>query len=104
MEEEVETLRSAIEYKEFIAALSTIESYEASQSFQEATKFMAFKMGKVTLQQTKQGTALVVLALMAKGLNGYQMLFWILRNSELKRIKCTLPTIRLKISKPLKSL
>ncbi|WP_275060893.1 hypothetical protein [Cytobacillus firmus] len=41
MEEEVESLRSAIEYQEFTAAINSIESYKASQSFQEATKFMA---------------------------------------------------------------
>lgn len=45
MEEEVESLRSAIEYQEFTAAINTIESYKASQSFQEASKFIAFKEG-----------------------------------------------------------
>ncbi|MBX9976404.1 hypothetical protein [Cytobacillus firmus] len=55
LEEEVETLRSSIEYKEFIAALSTIESYKASQSFQEATKFMAFKDGQGYFTTDKAG-------------------------------------------------
>ncbi|WP_342025949.1 hypothetical protein AADC60_04040 [Cytobacillus pseudoceanisediminis] len=55
LEEEVGTLRTAIEYKEFIAALSTIESYKASQSFQEATKFMAFKDGQGYFTTDKAG-------------------------------------------------
>ncbi|MCM3393228.1 hypothetical protein [Cytobacillus oceanisediminis] len=46
IEEEVDSLRAAIEYKEFTAAINTIESYKASQSFQEATKFMAIKDGQ----------------------------------------------------------
>ncbi|MGG1861181.1 hypothetical protein, partial [Cytobacillus firmus] len=49
--------------------------------FRKQLNLWPFRMDRVTLQQTKQGTALVVLALMAKYLNGYQMLFWSLRNS-----------------------
>ncbi|MEK3822493.1 hypothetical protein MKY20_25790, partial [Cytobacillus sp. FSL W8-0315] len=49
------TLSQGCEYKEFIAALSTIESYKASQSFQEATKFMAFKDGQGYFTTDKAG-------------------------------------------------
>ncbi|MGA5690652.1 hypothetical protein [Cytobacillus pseudoceanisediminis] len=55
MEEEVESLRSAIEYQEFTAAINSIESYKASQSFQEATKFMAFKDGQGYFTTDKAG-------------------------------------------------
>ncbi|UQX57111.1 hypothetical protein M5V91_28610 (plasmid) [Cytobacillus pseudoceanisediminis] len=55
MEEEVESLRSAFEYQEFTAAIDTIESYKASQSFQEATKFMAFKAGQGYFTTDKAG-------------------------------------------------
>ncbi|MBN8204206.1 hypothetical protein [Bacillus sp. NTK034] len=41
LEKEIESLSSAIEYKEFSAAIKTIESYKALQSFEEANAFMA---------------------------------------------------------------
>jgi len=45
IEEEVKAFRSSIEYKEFTAAINTIESYKATQSFEEANDFIALKDG-----------------------------------------------------------
>ncbi|MDF2038334.1 hypothetical protein P2R12_15320 [Cytobacillus oceanisediminis] len=45
LEKEIESLRSAVEYKEFAAAVKTIDSYRAVQSFDEANRFIALKEG-----------------------------------------------------------
>ncbi|MCM3707958.1 MULTISPECIES: hypothetical protein [Cytobacillus] len=55
MEEEIESLRSAIKYQEFTAAIDAIKSYKASQSFQEATKFLAIKDGQGYYTTDKEG-------------------------------------------------
>src|SRR5690606_14148408 len=41
LKKEIESLRSAIEYRELSAAIETIESYKASQSYKKANAFMA---------------------------------------------------------------
>lgn len=45
LEKEIESLRSAVEYKEFADAVREVETYKAVQTFEEANGFIALKDG-----------------------------------------------------------
>lgn len=45
LEKETESLRAAIDYTEFTAAVKAIDSYKAVQTFEEANRFIALKDG-----------------------------------------------------------
>ncbi|OMF51731.1 hypothetical protein BK139_23265 [Paenibacillus sp. FSL R5-0490] len=55
LEKEIESLRSAVEYKEFAAAVREVDTYKAVQTFEEANRFIALKDGVGSYTNDSEG-------------------------------------------------
>ncbi|MGN7177248.1 hypothetical protein [Cytobacillus sp. SAFR-174] len=96
LEKEIESLRSAVEYKEFAAAVREVDTYKAVQTFEEANRFIALKDGVGSYTNDSEGNCPCGF-FFEKGFEWVPNAALDLKASELKMIKSSLPIIRQRI-------